>query len=304
MSMENISLLHTEQRNPDTVGFPELSTMEMLQKINREDQKIACAVEKALPAVAKAVDLIVPRMRKGGRMVYVGAGTSGRLGYMDAAECAPTYGVAYDRVMCVMAGGKEAVFRPQEALEDKAEAAVADLKAWNLSASDTVVAAAASGRTPYCIGALDYARSIGAGAVCVVCNPDSEMGKHAEVAIEVDTGCETIMGSTRMKGGTAQKMVMNMLSTTVMVKLGRAYDNLMICLTAKNGKISNRIVRLFKEATGETDSAKIREWLNAGEGRLEVSIAMYKSGRSREEVEAAFAQTEDFNRVLRLLGVQ
>nr|AIF26899.1 hypothetical protein [uncultured bacterium fosmid pJB148G3] len=304
MSIEAVSSLHTEQRNPNTIGFSKLSTLEMVEKINQEDMTVAQKVREVLPKVAEAVDLIVPRMRQGGRLVYVGCGTSGRLGYMDAAECAPTYGVAYDRVMCVMAGGKNAVFRPQENLEDSMDAAVEDLKANNLSPLDTVVAAAASGRTPYCIGALDYARSIGAGAVCVVCNPNSEMGEHAEVAIEVDTCCETIMGSTRMKAGTAQKMVMNMLSTIVMVQLGRAYDNLMIRMTAKNGKISNRIVRVFKEATGEADMAKIQEWMNAGGGHLDVAIAMYKSGKSKDEVEAVFAQTEDFYQALKLLDAE
>ena len=302
MSVQGVAQLHTEQRNPDTIGFDRMSTQEMLQKINDEDQKIAERVREALPNIAKAVDLIVPRMRKGGRMIYVGAGTSGSLGFMDASECPPTYGVDYDRITCVMAGGNEAVFRAKESVEDQADTAVKDLQAYHLTELDTVVGVSASGRTPYCIGAMDYARSIGAASVCVVCNPNSEMGRHADVAIEMDTGCEVIMGSTRMKAGTAQKMAMNMLSTAIMVQLGRTYDNLMICLKAKNEKISNRIVRLFIDATGETDEDKAREVLTQAGGKLDVAVAMYMTGKDRDTVEKTIEAHEDFKEVLAILG--
>ena len=295
----DIAQLHTEQRNAETCGIGQMDTLTMLEKMNTEDQSVALKVRQALGQVAQAVELIVPRMRQGGRLVYVGAGTSGRLGYMDAAECAPTYGMPLDAVACVMAGGRAAVFCAQEGLEDDAERGAADLRAWGLRPLDTVVAAAASGRTPYCVGALDYARSIGAGTVALACNPHSVMGRHAQVAIEVDTGSEVIMGSTRMKAGTAQKMVMNMLSTAVMVRLGRTYDNLMVCLHAKNEKISNRVIRLFNEATGAAGSGHAQEMLERAGGRLETAILMERAGCSREAAERALARTIDFGAALR-----
>lgn len=304
MPTQDIGQLHTEQRNPATIGIGALNTEEILARINDEDQKVAGKVREALPDIARAVDLIEERMRLGGRLVYVGAGTSGRLGYMDAAECRPTFGLESDAVACVMAGGRDAVFSARESLEDRVDCAEEDLKAWGLRPQDVVVAAAASGRTPYCIGALDFARSIGAGAVCIACNPHSEMGRHAQVAIEVDTGSEVIMGSTRMKAGTAQKMIMNMLTTAVMIRLGRTCDNLMICLHAKNEKLDNRAMRLFAEATGETDPARMRETITQAGGRLDVAILMYKSGKSREQAEAAMASRGDFRQaLLNLTGV-
>lgn len=302
MTAKGVSQLHTEQRNPNTIGIDRMSTAEILQKINDEDRTVAEKVREALPQVEKAVDLLVERMRTGGRMVYVGAGTSGRLGFMDAAECPPTYGVS-DRVACIMAGGQDAVFAAKESVEDDAVRAGQDLADWGLTEKDTVVAAAASGRTPYCIGALDYARSIGAGAICIVCNPNSEMAPHAQVAIEVDTGCEVIMGSTRMKAGTAQKMIMNMLSTTVMIRLGRTCDNLMVCLHAKNEKLINRVVRLYLEATGETDSARAEEALRAAHGRLDVAVLMQKTGADYEKAAQAMDERGDFGwALLKLSG--
>lgn len=297
MRVQGVSQLHTEQRNPKTLGIDQMSTGEILKLINDEDQTVALKVQEALPAVEQAVELIVERVRRGGRMVYVGAGTSGRLGYMDAAECGPTYGLM-DTVTCVMAGGQDAVFRAKERVEDDAEGAARDLKAWGLSEKDVVIAIAASGRTPYCIGALDYAKEIGAGRVCIACNPHCEMAPHAQVAIEVDTGCEVVMGSTRMKAGTAQKMVMNMLSTAVMIRIGRTCDNLMVCMAAKNGKLGNRTIRLFSEATGETDTARIEQALLQAEGRLDVAILMHKSGKSCDEARQAMDACGDFHQAL------
>lgn len=297
MLAQEVSLLHTEQRNPKTIGIDQMSTGEILKLINDEDRTVAEKVHEALPAVEQAVDLIVERVRRGGRMVYVGAGTSGRLGFMDAAECGPTYGLT-ETVNCLMAGGRDAVFRAKERVEDDAEGAVRDLQAWGLTEKDVVIGVAASGRTPYCIGALDYAKEIGAGRVCIACNPHCEMAPHAQVAIEVDTGCEVIMGSTRMKAGTAQKMVMNMLSTAVMIRIGRTCDNLMVCMGAKNAKLGNRTIRLYSEATGETDTARVEEALRAAEGRLDVAILMYKSGRSCEEARQAMDESRDFQAAL------
>lgn len=298
---EKIELLHTEQRNPKTCGIGNMDTLSILERINDEDQTVAVAVRKALGAVAQAVELIVPRMRQGGRIVYVGAGTSGRLGFMDAAECGPTYGVSIDTVTCVMAGGREAVFDPKEANEDDANQAKEDLKAWGLKPLDTVVAVAASGRTPYCIGALDYAREIEAGAVSISCNADAIMSGHAQVAVEADTGSEVIMGSTRMKAGTAQKMIMNMLSTTVMVKLGRTYDNLMVCLNANNQKIGNRVIRLFNEAAGLDSAEHAKEMLSAAGGKLTLALLMEKTGCTLEEAQNEWAHNSDFNAALKNL---
>lgn len=295
---ERIDLLHTEQRNMDTVAIADVSTLEMVEMINREDQKVALAVNAVLKDVAAAVDLIASRIRKGGRGVYVGAGTSARLGFMDAAECGPTYGVSPDTFSCIMAGGKEAVFSPKEKLEDETGLAVKDLQAWGLTELDTVIAASASGRTPYCVAALDYARSLGAGAVAIACNPGSVMGQHADVAIEPDTGAEAILGSTRMKAGTAQKMIMNMISTAVMVRCGRTCSNLMVCLKADNVKIRNRVVRLFKEASGCQDDEHILKILEEADNQLDVALLMEKSSRSAEEAQKALSETKHFGEAL------
>ena len=296
--MENISRLRTEQRNPATVGLDRMTTADMLRVICEENKKVLPAVEKALPQITAAVDLLEKRMRQGGRLVYVGAGTSGRLGFMDAAECGPTYGTAEDRVTCVMAGGKDAVFHPQEKLEDQDGLAAAELKAIGFTALDTVVAASASGRTPFCVGALDYARSLGAGAIAISCNAQAEMTRHADVGIELDTGEEVIMGSTRMNAGTAQKIVMNMLSTSVMVRLGRTWDNLMVCMLAHNTKTDNRAVRLFREATGCGDPDRARAVLSAANGRLDAAVLAYLSGAAPEKALATLEKTEDIHQAL------
>ena len=245
--------LGTEQVNEKTRGIASKSVEEMLRLINEEDRTVPDRVAEAIPAIARAVELIVPRMEKGGRMVYVGAGTSARLAFLDAAECPPTYYTAYDAVSCVMAGGRECVFRAKEHLEDSFEDAGRDLKEFGLTGLDTVIAAAASGRTPYGIGALEYAREIGAGRVCIACNRPSALSRYAQVAIDMDTGAEAIAFSTRMKAGTAQKLAMNMLSTCVMIKLGRTYDNLTFESARPNSKGSNRNPRLFAEAIGNPD---------------------------------------------------
>lgn len=297
---EKVELLHTEQRNPATIGIDRLATLEMLETINREDQSVALAVQKALPQVAQAVDAIAQRMRRGGRMVYMGAGTSGRIGIMDAAECGPTYGV--DSISCLMAGGHEAVFHAQEAAEDSEEMGAKDLQIFGLRPEDCVVAAAASGRTPYCIGGLEYARSIGALAVSLACNPNAAMSSHADIAIEVDTGAEVVMGSTRMKAGTAQKMVMNMLSTGVMIRCGRTCDNLMVYMAAKNGKLNNRIVRLFSEAVGCEDTAYAQQRMAQAQGNLAAAVLMEKTGVDLDRAQQALAQTQDFARALEIAG--
>lgn len=272
-----VTNLGTEQRNEATKEIADVSTEKMLEMINAEDSKVPAIVAKVIPQIAKAVELIAERIELGGRLIYVGAGTSARLAFMDAAECPPTYNIRPGTITCVMAGGRERVFSANERLEDREENAVNDLKDIKLKAEDTVVAAAASGRTPYCIGALKYASSIGAGHVVIACNPKSEMGKHAEIAIEMDTGAEVVMGSTRMKAGTAQKMVMNMLSTAVMLRLGRTYGNLMLSSPASNTKCSNRDIRCFAEAIGNPDLVYARQKLEAAHNSALCAVIMEKT---------------------------
>ena len=284
-----VAQLETEQRNAASSRLAELSTLERVTLINREDQTVALRVREALPEIADAVDLIVARAKQGGRLVYVGAGTSARLGVMDAAECQPTYGL--NLVHCVMAGGRDAVFNPQEKLEDDAQQAHADLRTFGLRKEDVVVAATASGRTPYCVGALVYAAEIGAGRIGLSCNRPAALGRYAQISIEVDTGAEFIMGSTRMKAGTAQKMVMNMLSTATMIALGRTYQNLMVCLSASNGKISNRVIRLFEEACGREDPGHAREMLKRADGRLDLAVIMEIAGTTLVQARAAMEQS-------------
>lgn len=265
-----IAGLNTEQRNTQSVGISKLPVQDMLIMMNQEDQTVAQRVKDAIPQIELAVNLIERCLRNGGRMVYVGAGTSGRLGIMDAAECGPTFGVYL--VHCVMAGGKEAVFFPKEVLEDQENNAEKDLYEFGLKQEDVIIAAAASGRTPYCIGALKYAQEIGAGRVSISCNPNALLSRYAEVGIEINTGAEIVMGSTRLKAGTAQKMVMNMLSTTVMIRLGRTYDNLMVYIHAHNQKADNRAKRLFMEATNISDSDVAEKMLIEAKGDLALAV--------------------------------
>ncbi|MBQ7289186.1 MAG: N-acetylmuramic acid 6-phosphate etherase [Clostridia bacterium] len=273
-----VTHLATEQRNPNTENIADVSVEEMLYMINREDATVADKVKEAVPQIAKAVDLLVERMSKGGRLVYMAAGTSARLGFMDAAECPPTYGVELDKVTCLMAGGRGCVFQAQELMEDSTTAAVTDLKEFGLTPLDTVVAAAASGRTPYCVAGLKYAKEIGAGAVSIACNLNSEMGKYADVAIELNTGAESIMGSTRMKAGTAQKMTMNMMSTAVMVRLNRTYGNILLPNKEGNTKFNNRTLRYLAEALNNPDLAYAKSILEKANGSARCAIVMEVTG--------------------------
>ena len=297
----NVAGLHTEQRNPDTIGIDKQDSETIARWINREDHKVAGAVEKVLPEVGRAIDLLYERLNRGGRMIYVGAGTSARLAYMDAAECPPTYGTDYDMVSVLMAGGRECVFRAQEHMEDSEENAVADLKAIGLCEKDVVVAATASGRTPYCVAALHYAEEIGAGRIGIACNPGSAVGAAAEVAIEPDTGAEAIMGSTRMKAGTAQKMVMNMLSTGVMIRLGRTYDNLLVGLKADNSKIATRSVRRLAMVLGTEDLEYAHSCMEKAHGSERIALMMERYGISYERGAEIIEQTNgDLRKALQM----
>ncbi len=248
----NIKSLPTEQRNPDTVRIDEVSTLEMLQMINNEDKKVACCVEAHLPQIAAAVDAVAEKFIAGGRIVYCGAGTSGRMGFMDSAECPPTYGVPKERVVSLMAGGIGAVSQAKEDAEDHPELAVEDMKAIGFTAGDVLVGLAASGRTPYVVGGMEYARSLGAVTVSVTCNEDltCPVNALADCPIGIYAGPEAITGSTRMKAGTVQKLVLNMLSTAVMVKTGKVYSNLMVNLRLSNEKLVERAKGIVAQITG------------------------------------------------------
>lgn len=242
--------LTTESRNENTLNIDKVSTLEMVKIINNEDKKVAFAVENELENIAKAIDGIVDRINRGGRLIYIGAGTSGRLGILDASECPPTYGVSEELVQGIIAGGKEAIFRAKEGAEDSEELAITDLKDKSLSENDVIVGLAASGRTPYVIGGLKYANDIGALTISVTCNGDSEVSKVAQISIAPIVGAEVVTGSTRLKAGTAQKLVLNMLSTGTMIKLGKVYGNLMVDVKATNEKLVERAKRIVCEATG------------------------------------------------------
>lgn len=272
----------TEKINPNTKNIDDVPTIEMVKMINDEDKKVAYAVEKELPSIAKAIDIISDRLSKGGRLIYVGAGTSGRIGILDASECPPTYGVSYDLVQGFIAGGKEAILKAVEGAEDNKELASKDLKGIDLNPKDVVVGIAASGRTPYTIGGVEYGNSIGAYTISVTNNPESELSKTAKLSISPVVGPEVISGSTRMKAGTSQKMVLNMLTTGTMVKLGKVYGNLMVDLVAQNLKLVERAKRLVSLATGiSTDEAE--KYLKDTGYDVKLAILLVETGLGLEE---------------------
>ncbi|GLC29458.1 N-acetylmuramic acid 6-phosphate etherase [Clostridium omnivorum] len=289
----NLDNLVTEKVNQSTNNIDKVSTLEMVAMINEEDKKVAFAVEKELPQIAKAVDTIVQAFEKGGRLIYVGAGTSGRLGVLDAAECPPTYGVSYEMVQGIIAGGKEAIFKAQEGAEDNLELCAEDLRNIKFTCNDVLVGIAASGRTPYVIGGLNYANSIGATTVAVTCNPDSEISKIAKISIAPVVGPEVVSGSTRMKSGTAQKMVLNILTTGSMIKLGKVYHNLMVDVKASNEKLLERAKRLVVEATG-VSREEAEKVLVENEYDVKLSIMMIKSGLSKEEASELLSINKGF----------
>lgn len=269
----NLRALETEQRNPNTQSIDSMSTFEMLTAINREDAGVAMAVEKCLPALTQLVDEICRRLSEGGRLYYVGAGTSGRLGVLDASECPPTYGVTPDLVQGIIAGGDRALRKSSEGAEDNAEAGKEDLIRCGLKSRDVVVGLAASGRTPYVIGALDYADSIGAYTGAVSCLSNARLSQHAKTAVEVVTGPEAVTGSTRMKAGTAQKMILNMISTSVMIQMGKVYQNLMVDVQPTNEKLVVRAKNIIKECLNCEDE-KAEALLAASGHRVKLAVFM------------------------------
>jgi N-acetylmuramic acid 6-phosphate etherase len=275
----------TESQNPNTLDIDRLSTLDMVQRINDEDAKVAAAVRGALPQIARAVDAIAERMARGGRLIYVGAGTSGRLGVLDASECVPTFNTEPGQVVGVIAGGLDALTTPIEGAEDDADAGARDVQALGLTADDSVVGIAASGRTPYVLGALAYAKEVGALAVGVACNVPSAVLDAAQIAIGVPVGAEVITGSTRMKAGTAQKLVLNTLSTSVMVRLGKVYGNLMIDVRPTNVKLVDRARRIIAQVAG-VDYDEAARLLDASGGEVKLAVVMSRRGVDADEARA------------------
>jgi N-acetylmuramic acid 6-phosphate etherase len=268
-----LGLLRTEQVDSKFQMLDVMTVSELLQAMNESDAEVPKAVSLVLPRIEKAIDGVVDRMLQGGRLIYMGAGTSGRLGVLDAAECGPTFSVSTDQVVAFIAGGDKALRNPVEGAEDRPELGEADLKTANLSQLDVVVGIAASGRTPYVLGGLAYAKSIGALTIAITCNPDSEAGKISDHALDVDSGPELLAGSTRLKSGTAQKMILNMISTISMVRLGKTFGNLMVDLQISNEKLQDRAVRIIEKATGAS-KLESTEALKASGHEVKVAILM------------------------------
>jgi len=286
-----MSIPITEQENPRTAEIDQLPTLEAIRLINDEDKTVAPAVEKVLPEIAETIDKIVERLQNGGRLFYVGTGTSGRLGVLDASEIPPTFGVSYDLVQGVIAGGYDALYKASEASEDDKKAGAEDLKIRGLNAKDAVVGIAASGRTPYTIGAVEYAKSLGCFTACITCVPDSEITQAVESAIVPVVGAEVIAGSSRMKAGTAQKMILNMISTAAMIRLGYIKGNRMTNVKSSNVKLKERSVRILMSET-DLDEAAAHNLLKEANGDLRVSIVMHKANVNRETAENSLAENE------------
>ena len=279
---EDLGQLNTEAIDSRFSKIDTLSTIDLLKLFNDSDKSVAEEVEKVLPKVAKAITEITRRMELGGRLIYVGAGTSGRLGVLDASECIPTFSLEDGLVIGIIAGGDTALRTGIEGAEDIPEGAIEDLNKMNLSKKDSLVGIAASGRTPYVIGALKYAKEIGAASIALSCNLNSELSKYADIAIEVDTGAEILAGSTRLKAGTAQKLVLNMISTVSMIKLGKTYGNLMVDLQVSNIKLRDRAIRIIQAATS-CDFKRAQEALQESKDQVKVAIVMILLDSSAEK---------------------
>lgn len=276
-----IEQLLTEQRNLSSVDIDSLPTSEVLRVINDEDRRVADAVSAAIPQIAATVDRVVERFRAGGRLFYIGAGTSGRLGVLDASECPPTFSVPYDMVQGIMAGGQPALSRATEASEDDPAAGERDLLARGFTSRDALIGIAASGRTPYVLGAIRAARTLGAFTAGIACSPGSELANAVEVPIELIVGPEVVTGSTRMKAGTATKLALNMVTTASMIRLGYVYGNLMVNVQPRNEKLRDRARRIVRDACSVDDASAAAALGEAGDVRT--AIVMIKRGVSRDE---------------------
>ena len=287
---ETSALPLTEQSNAASARLDTLAAIEIVRLMNDEDRTVADAVREALPEVARAIDRTVERMRAGGRLIYVGTGTSGRLGVLDASECPPTFGVSADRVQGIIAGGYDALHKAVEASEDDLAAGARDIQAREVTERDSVIGIAASGRTPYTIGAVEYARGRGAFTACVTGVPDSAITRSVDVAIVAATGAEVLTGSTRLKAGTAQKMILNMISTAVMTRLGYVRGNRMTNLSARNIKLKDRAARILAADIG-TDEASALKLLAAAGDDVPTALVMHEAGCTREAAAAALQQS-------------
>ena len=283
--LQTLSTLITEQRNPNSMHVDSLSALEIVQLMNEEDKQVPLAIEKCLPQIAQAVECIVAAFQQGGRLVYIGAGTSGRLGVLDASECPPTFGVSPEMVKGIIAGGERALRHPIEGAEDSKAQAVVDLQTIQFSSKDVLVGIAASGRTPYVIGALEYAKSLGSVTVSIASNPNSAMANIVDIAIDTVVGPEVLTGSSRLKSGTAQKLVLNMLTTASMILMGKCYQNLMVDVQASNEKLKARAIHIVMQAT-DCDKALAEETLKQADQNAKLAIMMILSGLDRAQAEA------------------
>ena len=283
--LQTLSTLITEQRNPNSKHVDSLSALEIVQLMNEEDKQVPLAIEKCLPQIAQAVECIVAAFQQGGRLVYIGAGTSGRLGVLDASECPPTFGVSPEMVKGIIAGGERALRHPIEGAEDSKSQAVVDLQTIQFSSKDVLVGIAASGRTPYVIGALEYAKSLGSVTISIASNPNSAMANIVDIAIDTVVGPEVLTGSSRLKSGTAQKLVLNMLTTASMILMGKCYQNLMVDVQASNEKLKARAIRIVMQAT-DCDKALAEETLKQADQNAKLAIMMILSGLDRAQAEA------------------
>ena len=297
MSVE-INQLTTEKRNPNTMHLDQMSVGQVLELMNKEDQQVPEAIAEALGQIEAAVETIIQSLKAGGRLIYFGAGTSGRLGVLDAAECVPTFGVSPDLVVGLIAGGHKAMVEAVEGAEDSLTLAEEDFKKLNLNANDTVVGIAASGRTPYVIGGLQYAQSIGAKTVSIACNQQAKISRFAQIPIEVDCGPEVLTGSTRLKAGTAQKLILNMLSTVSMIGIGKVYQNLMVDVQATNEKLEERSKRIIMAAT-ECSYEEAASYFEAANHKVKVAIVMILTNLAATEASRKINAANGFvNQVL------
>ena len=285
--------LITESRNPKSFDIDTKSTIEILKIINAEDRRVAFEVEKVIPQIARGVDLIVSSLKKNGRIFYIGAGTSGRLGVLDAAECPPTFGTDPKRIQGIIAGGYKTLVRSKEGVEDNFSAGAGDLKNKKLNRNDVVVGIAASKRTPYVLGGLSYAKIVKAKTIFIFCNPSKDLKVEPDVVISPILGPEVIAGSTRMKAGTAQKLILNMLSTASMVKLGKVYQNLMVDLQAKSEKLCERSKRIIMILTG-LDYKKAEYYLKKAKGKVKTALVMILGKVDKKEAERRLENSEGF----------
>ncbi len=293
--IDHLKSLISESQNPASLAIDLEDSLGIVSIINEQDHQVSQSITDELPNIARAVDRTVAQLQAGGRLIYIGAGTSGRMGVLDAVECMPTFGVDEDLVTAIMAGGEQAMFRAQEGAEDNADAGAMDLQNIRLTATDVVVGIAASGRTPYVIGALKYARQLGAATIAVSCNPESAISQQADVAIAPVVGPEVITGSTRMKAGTAQKLVLNMLSTASMIKLGKTYHNYMVDVKTTNDKLLARGTRMVMEITGVSQQ-QAEQTLVQADHSVKTALYMILAGVDKTQAEADLSAADGFLR--------